>query len=183
MSNQRSLRAAAAMGIAAAGFAVPGGLGMAAHAEDTPPPPPIQLSVPPITPRPLAVPQVAPMSVAPQQVTRTFQVVSYRPRTTTHKKVLVRLDDDGMLRSGEDRAVPRVTTQFVTVRVDRDATASEVVKAINSRTGRVGDVRTTQRLRAAAKSHTVAWELAPKATPRVPFGPRAASPQQFLARS
>ena len=64
-------------------------------------------------------------------VQRTFQVDRYMPKTAAQARVVARLDDDGVLRYREDRALWGANNwQFVTVRVPADASKAQVMAVI-----------------------------------------------------
>lgn len=159
--------------------------GLPAGAAEAPPPPP-QYPVPAITPRPTAPPArpIEPVAApTPRLVNRSFQVVRYAPATAAQRRLVARLDDDGLLRYREDRAARRAASQVVTLRVPPTARPAQIVRAINARTGRVGDVRTTARLRTVTGRVTVAWEVGAGASGAALFGRTGAVPQRFLAHS
>ena len=140
-------------------------------------------------PRPSPPPTAAPTPTPTEEplVTRTFQVDRYRPKGTAQARVVARLDDDGVLRYREDRPLWSASRwQFVTVRVPAKATSAQVIEAINAKTSaRIGDVRTSARLRNArvGAGITIAWELGRGATATAPWGPANRTNQVFFARS
>lgn len=120
-------------------------------------------------------------------VQRTFQVDRYMPKTAAQARVMARLDDDGVLRYREDRALWGANNwQFVTVRVPADASKAQVMAVINAKTSsRVGDVHTGSRLRSITRgrSVTIAWELGKGARPTSAWGANKSVNQMFFARS
>ena len=67
-------------------------------------------------------------------VQRTFQVDRYMPKTAAQARVVARLDDDGVLRYREDRALWGANNwQFVTVRVPADASKARLKGAVTAR--------------------------------------------------
>lgn len=76
-------------------------------------------------------------------VQRTFQVDRYMPKTAAQARVVARLDDDGVLRYREDRALWGANNwQFVTVRVPADASKAQVMAVINAKGTAEGSVDT-----------------------------------------
>lgn len=128
--------------------------------------------------------QPAPVRPVANTVTRTFHIERYVPRTAAQARLVAALDDDGRLTSREDRALAGVaTSEFVTVTVAANASAAQVVEAIDARTHQVGDVRTTAKVSTAGRATVVAWELGRGATSAQAWGRTGAVAQTFFARS
>lgn len=136
---------------------------------------------------PTTRPTTRPSVPAVKAVQRTFQVDRYMPKTAAQARVVARLDDDGVLRYREDRALWGANNwQFVTVRVPADASKAQVMAVINAKTSsRVGDVHTGSRLRSITRgrSVTIAWELGKGARPTSAWGANKSVNQMFFARS
>lgn len=140
-------------------------------------------TVPAPTTRPTTTPTTRPTTrpsvPAVKAVQRTFQVDRYMPKTAAQARVVARLDDDGVLRYREDRALWGANNwQFVTVRVPADASKAQVMAVINAKTSsRVGDVHTGSRLRSITRgrSVTIAWELGKGARPTSAWGANKSS--------
>lgn len=135
---------------------------------------------------PVAKPR-KPVLPTARTVVRTFQVDRYMPVTVRQARVVASLDDDRRLRYREDRALWGASRhQFVSIRVPAKATEAQVISAINARTAaRIGDVSTSRPLRTARPGgvYVMAWELAPGANPRLPWGKSLRASQVFVARS